>query len=87
MASKAFITPKDLEVDLASRKESELFKWLLACFLFGKPIQQEVAQKAYFEFRASMNKEGVSRYPKWPSKMIILNNKVTLPLFLLYYFV
>ena len=32
------------------RKDSELFKWFLACLLFGKPIQQEVAKHAYFEF-------------------------------------
>lgn len=40
----------DLGIDLKSKKESELFKWFLACLLFGKPIQQEVAKKAYFEF-------------------------------------
>src|SRR5260370_42302774 len=33
--------------DLASKKEAELFKWLLACLLFGKPIQQEVAKRTY----------------------------------------
>ena len=33
-----------------SRKEKELFKWFLACLLFGKPIQQEVAKRTYFEF-------------------------------------
>jgi endonuclease III len=27
-----------------------LFKWFLACLLFGKPIQQEVAKRAYGEF-------------------------------------
>ena len=40
----------ELEIDLASRKEEELFKWFLACFLFGKPIQQEIAERAYLEF-------------------------------------
>jgi endonuclease III len=44
------INSKDLGIDLASKKESELFKWLLACLLFGKPIQQEVAKRTYGEF-------------------------------------
>ena len=41
---------EDLGIDLKSGKESELFKWFLACLLFGKPIQQEVAKRTYFEF-------------------------------------
>ncbi len=38
---------KKLGIDLSSRKEGELFKWFLACLLFGKPIQQEIAERAY----------------------------------------
>lgn len=49
------IYSKDLGIDLKSRKESEIFKWFLACLLFGKPIQQEVAKRTYFEFE----KEGL----------------------------
>jgi len=41
------INPNELGINLASKQESELFHWFLACLLFGKPIQQEVAQKAY----------------------------------------
>jgi len=37
----------DLGIDLASKKEEELFKWLLACLLFGKPIQTGIAEQAY----------------------------------------
>ncbi len=48
MAKKIF--SKDLGIDLKSGKEKELFKWFLACLLFGKPIQQEVAKRTYFEF-------------------------------------
>lgn len=44
------IYSKDLSIDLSSRKEGELFKWFLASLLFGKPIQQEVAKRTYFEF-------------------------------------
>jgi len=47
---KGKICSKDLGIDLASGKEEEIFKWFLACLLFGKPIQQEVAKRTYFEF-------------------------------------
>lgn len=47
---KGKIFSEDLGIDLKSGKESELFKWFLACLLFGKPIQQEVAKRTYFEF-------------------------------------
>ena len=40
----------ELGINLESRKESEYFKWFLACLLFGRPIQQEVAKRTYFEF-------------------------------------
>ncbi|HJT60027.1 MAG TPA: hypothetical protein VJ761_26190 [Ktedonobacteraceae bacterium] len=40
----------ELGIDLSSHHESEYFKWFLACLLFGKPIQQEVAKQAYLEF-------------------------------------
>lgn len=42
-----------LGIDLASKKESQLFRWFLACLLFGKPIQQEIARKAYKAITAS----------------------------------
>ena len=38
---------EELGIDLSSRKEGELFKWFLLCLLFGKPIQQEIAERAY----------------------------------------
>ncbi len=44
------ISAGDLGIDLASRREGERFKWFLACLLFGKPIQQAVARRAYEEF-------------------------------------
>lgn len=47
---KGKIYSKDLGINLKSGKEEEIFKWFLACLLFGKPIQQEVAKRAYFEF-------------------------------------
>src|SRR6266566_10051276 len=50
MEKKKSISSKDLNIDLPSGKESEVFKWFLACLLFGKPIQQEVAKRTYFVF-------------------------------------
>ena len=47
---KGKIYSKDLGINLKSGKEEEIFKWFLACLLFGKPIQQEVAKRTYFEF-------------------------------------
>lgn len=40
---------RKLRINLASRREKELFKWFLACLLFGKPIQTEIAEQAYRE--------------------------------------
>ena len=42
-----------LQIDLASKNEEELFKWFLACLLFGKPIQTEIAERAYQELVAA----------------------------------
>ena len=42
-----------LGINLSSRKEEELFKWFLACLLFGKPIQTEIAEQAYRELVAA----------------------------------
>jgi hypothetical protein len=36
-----------LGIDLRSKKEEDLFKWFLACLLFGKPIQTEIAERSY----------------------------------------
>jgi len=49
MAKKA-ICSTDLGINVRSRDEAELFKWFLACLLFGKPIQQGVAKRTYGEF-------------------------------------
>ena len=40
----------ELGIDLSSKQETEYFKWFLASLLFGKPIQQDVAKRAYSEF-------------------------------------
>jgi hypothetical protein len=38
---------ENLGIQLSSKKEEELFKWFLACLLYGKPIQQQVAERAF----------------------------------------
>ncbi len=50
MRRKKSIYSKELSINLKPQQEAELFKWFLACLLFGKPIQQEVAKQTYFEF-------------------------------------
>lgn len=48
MAQKKLFA-KDLGIALESHEETEYFKWFLACLLFGKPVQQEVAKRAFLE--------------------------------------
>ena len=45
--SRGRVFAKDLAIDLESRDETEYFKWFLACLLFGKPVQQGVAKRAF----------------------------------------
>jgi endonuclease III len=47
VADKKRIGPKDLNIDLSDGKPQELYRWFLACLLFGRPIQQEIAAEAY----------------------------------------
>ncbi|MBD9484021.1 DNA methylase [Pseudomonas sp. PDM14] len=43
------VTAQQLGLDkgLAEADDDALFKWLIASFLFGKPIQQRIAEQAY----------------------------------------
>jgi hypothetical protein len=50
--SQKKIYAHELGIDLSSKQEIAYFKWFLACLLFGKPIQQEVAKRTYLEFVA-----------------------------------
>ena len=49
LMSKKASYARRLRIDLTSKNEEELFKWFLACLLFGKPIQREIAEQAYRE--------------------------------------
>ena len=44
------ITAADLGIDTST--DQGLFDWLLASLLFGRPVQQQVAAKAYRRFKA-----------------------------------
>ena len=44
---------EDLGIRLPSKAEGELFKWFLACLLFGKPIQRQVAERAFLTLTAA----------------------------------
>ncbi|MFL9710530.1 hypothetical protein [Methylobacillus sp. Pita1] len=46
------IGANDLGLDPKSGKESELFKWFLACYLFGHRISQEIAVNTWKVFMA-----------------------------------
>jgi len=50
---KRTYSAKELGVDLSSKKEEELFKWFLICLLFGKPIQRQVAERAFVALAAA----------------------------------
>ena len=46
---KARIGPADLGIDLSTGSGKEVFKWLIACQLFGERINQEIAAKTFIE--------------------------------------
>lgn len=47
MGSKRTHMAEDLGINLSRKTEDELLKWFLACLLFGKPIQRQVAKRAF----------------------------------------
>lgn len=49
MATKNRIGPDDLGIDVAKGTDGQVFKWLVACELFGRRISQEIAARAYRE--------------------------------------
>ncbi|HMF89407.1 MAG TPA: DNA methylase [Candidatus Angelobacter sp.] len=52
MVKPVLTNARALHIDLESKRETEIFKWFLACLLFGKPIQTEIAARAYHELVA-----------------------------------
>ena len=45
----ATLIADNLGINLGSKQEQELFKWFLLCLLFGRPIQRDIAERAYRE--------------------------------------
>lgn len=46
---KERIGASDLGIDLAQAQDSEVFKWLVACDLFGRRISQDIAAATFRE--------------------------------------
>src|SRR5437660_3701995 len=68
------IYAEELGIDLSSKQETEYFKWFLACLLFGKPIQQEVAKRTYFEFvKEGLTPREASRRAGWDKLVEVLD--------------
>ncbi len=53
MRSRQTHIAEKLGIRLQSKEERELFKWFLACLLFGKPIQRQVAERAFLALAAA----------------------------------
>lgn len=65
---------RKLGINLASRKEEELFKWFLACLLFGKPIQTEIAEQAYHELvNAGLTSPDAITRAGWDKLVLLLD--------------
>jgi len=53
MDMKRTYSAEELGIRLSSKKEGELFIWFLVCLLFGKPIQRQVAERAFMALAAA----------------------------------
>jgi endonuclease III len=47
--TKAKIGPKELGINLSKPTDSDVFRWLVACQLFGARISQDIAAKTFTE--------------------------------------
>lgn len=72
--AKQAIRSADLKINLSARTEQEFFKWFLACLLFGKPIQQQVARRTYEEFaQAGLLTADAIRRAGWDQLVAVLD--------------
>jgi len=46
-AAKDRVGPRDLGIDLSGGADAEVFRWLIACQLFGARIKQEIAAETF----------------------------------------
>src|SRR3954469_7633385 len=52
-STKARIGPADLGIDLHAPSDAAVFRWLVACQLFGARISQDIAARAFRELDTS----------------------------------
>jgi endonuclease III len=72
---KARVDAETLGIRLKAQREPELFKWLVACLLFGKPVQQEVAGGAFHELeQAHLMSPAAIRKAGWKRLVKVLDN-------------
>jgi hypothetical protein len=72
--TKAASNARRLGIDLTSKREEELFKWFLACLLFGKPIQQEIAERAFRELiKARLTSPTAVAHAGWDKLVSLLD--------------
>jgi hypothetical protein len=72
--NKNLADARHLGIHLDSRREKELFKWFLASLLFGKPIQTEIAVRAYQELvKAHLTGPGEIRRAGWDRLVALLD--------------
>jgi hypothetical protein len=63
-----------LQIELGTKREKELFKWWLACLLFGKPIQTEIAEQAYGELvKAGLTSPDAILRAGWDKLVLLLD--------------
>jgi hypothetical protein len=74
MRPKRNIRPGELGIDLHSLQERELFRWFLACLLFGRPIQQDIARQAFLQLdQAGLRSPQAIRNAGWDRLVDLLD--------------
>jgi hypothetical protein len=74
MRRRKHIRASELGIELEASGERELFRWFLACLLFRKPIQQEIARRAYLELdQAGLNSPEAILHMGWDGLVDLLD--------------
>ena len=74
MRRRRNIRSSELGIDLGSLQERELFSWFLACLLFGKPIQQDIARQAFLQLdQAGLSSPQAIRNAGWDRLVDLLD--------------
>jgi len=73
VTSKARIGATDLGIDLSEGSDPAVFKWLIACQLFGERISQEIAAKTFTELdKASLTTPMKLAHADWQALVVVL---------------